>query len=85
MDEHENGYAERESRGEDRAYTPFLFDLRPSPAAGEGEERGADGRTGDGLPPGCVTLSYFPPGARIMPERPRSPAELPRLCEEGQD
>lgn len=44
VDEHENDNAERESRGEDRAYTPFLFDLRPSHAAGEGEERGEDGR-----------------------------------------
>lgn len=86
VDEHESDNAERESRGEDRAYTPFLFDLRrPSPAAGEGEERGEDGSTGGGLPPGCVTLSDFPPGARIMPERRRSPAELPRLCVEGQD
>lgn len=85
VDEHENDNAERESRGED---TPFLFDLRPSPAAEEGEERGGtggDGRTGDGPPPGCVTLSYFPPGARIMPEWQRSPAELPRLFEEAQD
>lgn len=83
VDEHENDNAERESRGEDRAYTPFLFDLRPSPAAGEGEERA--GGTGDGLPPGCVTLSDFTPGARIMTERQRSPAELPRLREEVQD
>lgn len=44
VDEHENDNAERESRGED---TPFLFDLRPPPAAGEGEEReGGYGRTG---------------------------------------
>lgn len=44
MDAHENDNAERESRGEDRAHTPFLFVLRPSPAAGEEEERGEDGR-----------------------------------------
>lgn len=43
VDEHENDNAERESRGED---TPFLFDLRPSPAAAEGEERGGTGGTG---------------------------------------
>lgn len=49
------------------------------------DRKRSEGRTGDGLPPGCVTLSYFPPGATIMPERQRSPAELSRLCEEAQD
>lgn len=41
VDAHENDNAERESRGEDRAHTPFLFVLRPSPRSRRG--RGARG------------------------------------------
>lgn len=61
MDELEDDSAERESRAEDRTYTPFLFGLRPSSAPGEEEERVQDGgpETGDGPPVGCVTLSHL--------------------------
>lgn len=39
-----NDNAERESRAEERTYTPFLFVLWPSSVAGGEEQRGEDAR-----------------------------------------
>lgn len=74
--------AERESRAEERAYTPFLFVLWPSSVAGEEEERGEDG---GGAPGWMCRAVIFSDGARIMPERQRLATELPRLCGTAQD
>lgn len=82
VDELENDNVERESRAEERTYTPFLFVLWPSSVAGEEEERGEDGR---GAPDWMCHAVIFSNGARIMPERQRLSTELPRLCGKTQD
>lgn len=82
MDELEIDKAERESRAEDRAHTPFLFVPWPSSVATEEEERGEDG---GGASDWMCRAVIFSDGARIMPGRQRLATELPRLCGKTQD